>query len=110
MLLLHNPLYDEGTMRVITCSGEISNKGCSPVDFKSSLVLPINLSLPLSPPRTSTMSSATTVTKTNIGVYTNPKHDLWIAETTPSVEDVQSGKGLKPGEVVIEVRSTGICG
>lgn len=56
------------------------------------------------------MSSATTVTKTNIGVYTNPKHDLWIAETTPTVEDVQSGKGLKPGEVVIEVRSTGICG
>jgi L-iditol 2-dehydrogenase len=56
------------------------------------------------------MSSATTVTKTNIGVYTNPKHDLWIAETTPKVEDVQSGKCLKPGEVVIEVRSTGICG
>jgi L-iditol 2-dehydrogenase len=56
------------------------------------------------------MSSATTVTKTNIGVYTNPNHDLWIAETTPKVEDVQSGKGLKPGEVTIEVRSTGICG
>lgn len=56
------------------------------------------------------MSSATTITKTNIGVYTNPKHDLWIAETTPTVEDIQSGKGLKPGEVVIEVRSTGICG
>lgn len=56
------------------------------------------------------MSSATTVTKTNIGVYTNPKHDLWIAETTPKVEDVQSGKGLKPGEVTVEVRSTGICG
>lgn len=57
-----------------------------------------------------TMSSATTVTKTNIGVYTNPNHDLWIAEATPTVEDVQSGKGLKPGEVTIEVRSTGICG
>lgn len=56
------------------------------------------------------MSSATTVSKTNIGVYTNPKHDLWIAETTPKVEDVQSGKGLKPGEVTVEVRSTGICG
>ncbi|KAJ5167441.1 L-arabinitol 4-dehydrogenase [Penicillium canariense] len=56
------------------------------------------------------MSTATTVSKTNIGVYTNPKHDLWIAETTPKVEDVQSGQGLKPGEVTIEVRSTGICG
>ena len=59
---------------------------------------------------TFTMSTATTVTKTNIGVYTNPKHDLWIAEATPKAEDVQSGKSLKPGEVTIEVRSTGICG
>lgn len=56
------------------------------------------------------MSSATTVTKSNIGVFTNPKHDLWIAETAPKAEDVQSGKGLKPGEVIVEVRSTGICG
>ncbi|KAJ5605414.1 Alcohol dehydrogenase superfamily zinc-type [Penicillium lagena] len=56
------------------------------------------------------MSSATTVTKTNIGVYTNPNHDLWIAESTPKVEDVQAGRGLKPGEVTVEVRSTGICG
>ncbi|KAJ5924964.1 Alcohol dehydrogenase superfamily zinc-type [Penicillium verhagenii] len=50
------------------------------------------------------MSSATTITKPNIGVYTNPNHDLWIAETTPKLEDVQSGKGLKPGEVIIEVQ------
>ncbi|EPS25465.1 L-arabinitol 4-dehydrogenase [Penicillium oxalicum] len=56
------------------------------------------------------MSTATTVTKTNIGVYTNPQHDLWIAEAEPKAEDVQSGKSLKPGEVTIEVRSTGICG
>ncbi|BDD57472.1 L-arabinitol 4-dehydrogenase [Monascus purpureus] len=59
------------------------------------------------------MASATvvkTLAKKNIGVFTNPKHDLWVAEATPSVEDVKSGKGLKPGEVTIEVRSTGICG
>ncbi|KAJ5491049.1 L-arabinitol 4-dehydrogenase [Penicillium diatomitis] len=56
------------------------------------------------------MSTATTVAKTNIGVYTNPQHDLWIAEAEPKTEDVQSGKTLKPGEVTIEVRSTGICG
>lgn len=59
------------------------------------------------------MASATvveTLTKKNIGVFTNPKHDLWVAEATPSMEDVKSGKGLKPGEVTIEVRSTGICG
>lgn len=49
-------------------------------------------------------------TKPNIGVYTNPNHDLWVAEATPSLEDVKSGKGLKPGEVTVEVRSTGICG
>jgi L-iditol 2-dehydrogenase len=56
------------------------------------------------------MSTATTVSKTNIGVYTNPNHDLWIAEAEPKAEDVESGKTLKPGEVTIEVRSTGICG
>ncbi|CAG7915840.1 unnamed protein product [Penicillium olsonii] len=56
------------------------------------------------------MSSATTVTKSNIGVFTNPKHDLWIAESTPTVEDINAGKGLKSGEVTVEVRSTGICG
>jgi hypothetical protein len=58
------------------------------------------------------MATATTTVleKPNIGVYTNPNHDLWIAESTPTLEDVKSGNGLKPGEVTIEVRSTGICG
>ncbi|KAK5711975.1 L-arabinitol 4-dehydrogenase, partial [Elasticomyces elasticus] len=56
------------------------------------------------------MATATTVNKANIGVFTNTNHDLWLAESQPSVEDVQSGKGLKPGEVTVEVRSTGICG
>lgn len=56
------------------------------------------------------MAAATTVDKANIGVFTNTNHDLWLAESQPSVEDVQAGKGLKPGEVTVEVRSTGICG
>ncbi|RLM00255.1 hypothetical protein CFD26_108242 [Aspergillus turcosus] len=58
------------------------------------------------------MATATTTVleKPNIGVYTNPNHDLWIAESRPTLEDVKSGNGLKPGEVTIEVRSTGICG
>ncbi|GIK04895.1 L-arabinitol 4-dehydrogenase [Aspergillus viridinutans] len=58
------------------------------------------------------MATATTTVleKPNIGVYTNPAHDLWIADSTPTLEDVKSGNGLKPGEVTIEVRSTGICG
>lgn len=56
------------------------------------------------------MASATSFSKPNIAVYTNPNHDLWIADATPSVEDVNSGKSLKEGEVMVEVRSTGICG
>ncbi|KLU81300.1 sorbitol dehydrogenase [Magnaporthiopsis poae ATCC 64411] len=50
-------------------------------------------------------------TKKNIGVFTNPKHDLWISETGPSLESVQKGgEELKKGEVTIAIRSTGICG
>ncbi|KAL1963912.1 hypothetical protein VTN77DRAFT_7718 [Rasamsonia byssochlamydoides] len=49
-------------------------------------------------------------TKPNIGVYTNPNHDLWVAEAKPTLEEVKSGSTLKPGEVTVEVRSTGICG
>lgn len=48
--------------------------------------------------------------KPNIGVFTNPKHDLWISEAEPSIDAVKSGADLKPGEVTIAVRSTGICG
>jgi len=48
--------------------------------------------------------------KPNIGVFTNPNHDLWVAEATPTLEDVKSGKDLAPGEVYIAVKSTGICG
>ncbi|KAH9863661.1 hypothetical protein J1614_009593 [Plenodomus biglobosus] len=49
-------------------------------------------------------------TKANIGVYTNPAHDLWVAEADPSLEEVQNGGDLKPGEVLVNVKSTGICG
>ncbi|CRG89510.1 L-iditol 2-dehydrogenase [Talaromyces islandicus] len=48
--------------------------------------------------------------KPNIGVYTNPNHDLWLADAKPTVEEVRKGEGLKPGEVTVEIRSTGICG
>jgi L-iditol 2-dehydrogenase len=50
------------------------------------------------------------VSKPNIGVFTNPKHDLWISDASPGVEEVQKGEGLGPGEVTVAVRSTGICG
>jgi hypothetical protein len=49
-------------------------------------------------------------TKANIGVYTNPAHELWVAEAEPSLDEVQRGGDLKPGEVLLNVKSTGICG
>ncbi|OGM46774.1 L-arabitol dehydrogenase [Aspergillus bombycis] len=56
------------------------------------------------------MATATVLEKTNIGVYTNTNHDLWVAESKPTLEEVKSGESLKPGEVTVQVRSTGICG
>ncbi|KAK9386659.1 chaperonin 10-like protein [Lipomyces mesembrius] len=42
--------------------------------------------------------------KPNIGVYTNPKHDLYVSEAEPT--------SLIPaqGEVIVHVYATGICG
>jgi L-iditol 2-dehydrogenase len=49
--------------------------------------------------------------KPNIGVYTNPAHDLWINEAEPTLESVQKGgEDLRPGQVTVAIRSTGICG
>jgi len=60
----------------------------------------------------STTTTTTTVApaKANIGVYTNPSHELWVADASPSKEDVESGTGLQPGEITVAVKSTGICG
>lgn len=45
------------------------------------------------------------LSKKNIGVFTNPKHDLYVSEIeTPDVES------LSEEEVLVHVRSTGICG
>ncbi|KAI9842745.1 MAG: L-arabinitol 4-dehydrogenase [Sclerophora amabilis] len=56
--------------------------------------------------------SSTTVNaaKPNIGVFTNPDHELWVAEAGPTVEQVEKGDTLREGEVTIAVKSTGICG
>lgn len=58
------------------------------------------------------MSSTVTVaaSKVNIGVFTNPNHDLWISEAAPTLESVQKGDELKEGQVTVAIRSTGICG
>ena len=46
----------------------------------------------------------------NIGVFTNPEHKLWVAETGPIAESIKDGKDLKDGEVAIAIKTTGICG
>ncbi|KAH0542975.1 N-terminal acetyltransferase A complex catalytic subunit ard1 [Glutinoglossum americanum] len=48
--------------------------------------------------------------KSNIGVYTDPAHSLWISEAEPSLESTKNGDSLKRGEATVAVQSTGICG
>lgn len=59
---------------------------------------------------TTSTESLTANLKPNIGVFTDPAHNLWIDAAEPSVEDIVGGKTLAPGEVVVEVKNTGICG
>lgn len=44
--------------------------------------------------------------KQNIGAFTNPKHELYVAECEPKVDQLD----CKDNEVVLHVRATGICG
>ncbi|KAL2165313.1 hypothetical protein VTH06DRAFT_610 [Thermothelomyces fergusii] len=55
-------------------------------------------------------TGAVKASKANIGVFTNPNHDLWVSEATPTLESVQKGEELKEGQVTVAIRSTGICG
>ena len=48
--------------------------------------------------------------KPNIGVFTNPAHELWVASAEPSAEQAQSGATLQDGQVTVAIKSTGICG
>ncbi|KAI5814631.1 GroES-like protein [Pyronema omphalodes] len=48
--------------------------------------------------------------KPNIGVFTDPQHNLYIDNASPSVEELAAGNALKEGEVVVRMRCTGICG
>jgi L-iditol 2-dehydrogenase len=52
------------------------------------------------------MPSSATSIKTNIGVFTNPNHDLYVAECQPASSDLSPG----PGEVTVHIRASGICG
>lgn len=48
--------------------------------------------------------------KPNVGVFTNPKHELWMNAARPTAESAAAGAELLEGEVTIAIRSTGICG
>lgn len=50
------------------------------------------------------------VSKPNIGVFTDPEHKLWVADSGPSLESVKKGDSLEHGQVTVGVKSTGICG
>jgi threonine dehydrogenase-like Zn-dependent dehydrogenase len=56
------------------------------------------------------MATEVQTERPNIGVYTNPKHELWIAPAEPAWEAVHGGESLKEGQVTIAIKSTGICG
>lgn len=57
-----------------------------------------------------TATETLTKLKPNIGVFTDPQHNLYIETAEPSVEALQRGDTLQAGEVVVQIRSTGICG
>lgn len=59
---------------------------------------------------TVTENPVTSLSKPNIGVFTDPAHKLWVAESGPSLESIKAGEGLKEGEVTVGIKSTGICG
>lgn len=64
----------------------------------------------MSPSATEILPVLAKASKANIGVYTNPAHELWVGPAEPSVESVEQGDSLKPGEVTVGIKSTGICG
>jgi L-iditol 2-dehydrogenase len=55
-------------------------------------------------------STITTGLKPNVGVYTNPSHDLWLETAEPTAQSVEKGVSLQPGEVTVGIKSSGICG
>jgi hypothetical protein len=69
-----------------------------------------NKSTTMAPSATEILPISAKVSKANIGVYTNPEHALWVGPAEPSLESVETGANLKPGEVTIGIKSTGICG
>ena len=51
-----------------------------------------------------------TISLPNVGVFTDPEHKLWVAESGPTLDSVKKGQDLEHGQVTIGIKSTGICG
>ena len=65
----------------------------------------------LRPQNKATMATVTdTISLPNVGVFTDPEHKLWVAESGPTLDSVKKGQDLKEGEVTVGIKSTGICG
>jgi L-iditol 2-dehydrogenase len=52
------------------------------------------------------MTNFAAILKPNVGVFTNPNHDLYVALVSIAADQLNPG----PGEVVVQVKATGICG
>lgn len=61
-------------------------------------------------PSTSQTDTDAQKSTANIGVYTNPAHELWVGEAEPAYETITGGDSLQHGEVTVAIKSTGICG
>lgn len=57
------------------------------------------------------MSLATEIPnlKPNIGIFTNPKNELYIAECSPTPAEL-AAEPLADDDVLVHIKSTGICG
>ncbi|KAH0548532.1 N-terminal acetyltransferase A complex catalytic subunit ard1 [Trichoglossum hirsutum] len=64
----------------------------------------------MAPPAHAEVDPSVSTCKDNIGVYTDPGHNLWVDNAEPSLESIKRGDSLKDGEVTIAIQSTGICG
>jgi L-iditol 2-dehydrogenase len=46
----------------------------------------------------------------NVGIHIDLEQKLYLSAASPNLEEVLNGSSLKPGEVTISIKSTGICG
>ncbi|KAL9627037.1 MAG: hypothetical protein Q9204_006853 [Flavoplaca sp. TL-2023a] len=56
----------------------------------------------------STTTTIETISKPNVGVFTNPEHKLWVEESKPNLDSLKQGKSedLPEGYVTVAIKST----